>query len=66
MPATAPKRLSLLEELNCGIAPEHLEEWRKSGVNYEIIFANVRTIYDQLEVDKLLHRRLNLTRPNLG
>lgn len=58
MPATAPKRLSLLEELNCGIAPEHLEEWRKSGVNDEIIFANVRTIYDQLEVDKLLHRRL--------
>ena len=51
------ERTSLLEELDCGINREHLEEWRKSGVKDEIILANVRTIYDQLEVDKLLHRR---------
>jgi predicted P-loop ATPase len=57
MPATLEK-LSLLKELNSGIAHEHLEEWRKSAVSDEIILANVRTIYDQLEVDKLLNRRL--------
>jgi predicted P-loop ATPase len=43
--------------LNQAIAPQHLEEWRKSAVNEEIIRANVRTIYDQLEVDRLLNKR---------
>jgi len=45
------------EELISGISHEHFEEWRKSGVDDVIIRANVWTIHEQLEVDKLLHRR---------
>lgn len=39
------------------IAENHYQEWKNSGVNDEIIFNNVTTIYDKLEVDKLLNIR---------
>ncbi|BAZ31175.1 virulence-associated E family protein [Cylindrospermum sp. NIES-4074] len=45
------------QSIGNSIAPNHYKEWLESAVNREIIEANVRTIYDQLEVDKLLNRR---------
>ncbi|MFM6071616.1 MAG: hypothetical protein ACKPB9_08530, partial [Dolichospermum sp.] len=57
MPATLEK-MTTLEEINCGIDREHLEEWRSSGVSDKIILANVTTLHDQLQVDRILNRRL--------
>lgn len=51
------KKQSIANEINGSIAPSHYQEWRKSGVSDKIIRANVRTLYDQLEVDKLLNKR---------
>ncbi|MFM6607030.1 MAG: DUF3854 domain-containing protein, partial [Dolichospermum sp.] len=57
VPATLDK-MTTLEEINCGIDKEHLEEWRSSGVTDKIILANVTTLHDQLQVDRILNRRL--------
>lgn len=57
MTVSTLEQRNILEELNYSIAPKHLEEWRKSAVSDEIIRANVRTLYDQLDVDRLLNRR---------